>query len=169
MNRFVVVLLVCLLLLLYVRSPIDLLPDRIGLLGLLDDLLLAFFAVWWLRRGGGAQRPRMTARQRARGPAGFGAAGAGQRAGEGRAGQGGAEGDDARDAASGAEPAWDPYAVLGVARDASAEEIARAYREQMKLYHPDRVAGLGRELQELAHRKAVEIQRAYAELSQRDA
>ena len=30
MNRFVVVLLVCLLLLLYVRSPIDLLPDRYG-------------------------------------------------------------------------------------------------------------------------------------------
>jgi hypothetical protein len=37
----------------------------------------------------------------------------------------------------------------------------------MKLYHPDRVADLGHELQELAHRKALDIQRAYAELGGR--
>ena len=59
---------------------------------------------------------------------------------------------------------WDPHAVLGVARGASREEIARAYREQLKRYHPDRVADLGPELQRLAHQKTVDIQRAYAEL-----
>lgn len=62
---------------------------------------------------------------------------------------------------------WDPYAILGVARGASSEELARAYHAQMKLYHPDRVANLGQELQELAHRKSLDIQRAYAELAGR--
>ena len=60
---------------------------------------------------------------------------------------------------------WDPCAVLGVARGASRDEIVRAYREQLKRYHPDRVADLGPELQQVAHRKTVELQRAYAELT----
>jgi DnaJ-domain-containing protein 1 len=59
---------------------------------------------------------------------------------------------------------WDPHAVLGVPTGASPDEVARAYREQMKRYHPDRVADMPAEFQELAHRKALEIQRAYAEL-----
>ena len=62
-------------------------------------------------------------------------------------------------------PGWDPHAVLGVARGASREVITRAYREQLKRYHPDRVADLGTELQQLAHRKTVELQRAYGELT----
>jgi len=136
-------------LLLYVRSPIDLLPDRMGLLGLVDDLLVAFAAVWWLRRRSGQVRPRSTARQRARGPTGR----AGASSGDARAHREGGE-----------EQPWDPYAVLGVGPDASPEEISRAYRAQMKLYHPDRVADLGTELREVAHRKALEIQRAYDEL-----
>ena len=45
---------------------------------------------------------------------------------------------------------WDPYAVLGIARGASHDQIVRAYREQLKLYHPDRVADLGPELQQLS-------------------
>jgi len=60
--------------------------------------------------------------------------------------------------------AWDPWAVLGIRRDASHDEIAHAYREQMKRYHPDRVADLGDELRNMAHQKAIDIQRAYTEL-----
>jgi DnaJ-domain-containing protein 1 len=60
---------------------------------------------------------------------------------------------------------WDAHAVLGVPRGASSEAVTQAYRDRLKEYHPDRVAGLGRELQELAHRKTVDIQRAYAELT----
>ena len=61
-------------------------------------------------------------------------------------------------------PGWDPYEVLGVAHGASNDEITQAYRERMKQYHPDRVADLGPELRELAHRKTIEIQRAWTEL-----
>jgi DnaJ-class molecular chaperone len=52
-----------------------------------------------------------------------------------------------------------------VGRGASREEIVQAYREQLKRYHPDRVADLGPELQQVAHRKTVDLQRAYAELT----
>ncbi len=34
----------------------------------------------------------------------------------------------------------------------------------MKEYHPDKVAHLGEELQELAHKKSLDIQRAYQQL-----
>ena len=37
-------------------------------------------------------------------------------------------------------PAFDPYAVLKVAKDASPEEIRLAYHRMAKLYHPDRIA-----------------------------
>ncbi len=60
---------------------------------------------------------------------------------------------------------WDPWGVLGVPRGASRDQIAQAYREQIKRYHPDRVADLGPELQHVAHQKTVELQRAYAELT----
>ena len=60
--------------------------------------------------------------------------------------------------------AWDPHAVLGVGPDASREEITRRYHEELKRYHPDRVADLGVELQRLAHQKTIELRRAYDEL-----
>jgi len=59
------------------------------------------------------------------------------------------------------EKAFDPYEILGIARGASKEVIKKSYREQMKLYHPDRVAHLGEALKELANQKAKEIQRAF--------
>ena len=55
--------------------------------------------------------------------------------------------------------------ILGVKRGASREEIRAAYRREMSKYHPDKVAGLGVELQELANLKAQAINRAYNELS----
>ena len=60
---------------------------------------------------------------------------------------------------------WDPYDVLGVPRGASREAITRSYHAQLKRYHPDRVADLGEELRELAHRKTIELRRAYDELT----
>ncbi|MCP4036220.1 MAG: DnaJ domain-containing protein, partial [bacterium] len=60
--------------------------------------------------------------------------------------------------------AFDAYNVLGVARSASSDVIKAAYRARMKEYHPDKVAHLGEELQNLAHEKSQEIQRAYRQL-----
>jgi preprotein translocase subunit Sec63 len=62
---------------------------------------------------------------------------------------------------------WDPHAILGVPPGASEEVVAQAYRDRLKEYHPDRVASLGAELQDLAHRKTLDIQRAYGELTRR--
>lgn len=60
---------------------------------------------------------------------------------------------------------FDPYEILGVTPTASTQEIKSSYRNQMKLYHPDRVAHLGDALRELANRKTQDIQRAFEQLS----
>lgn len=53
----------------------------------------------------------------------------------------------------------DPYQVLGVSRDASDEEIKRAYRRLAKKYHPDLNPG-----NEEAARKMQQINAAYEQI-----
>ena len=53
------------------------------------------------------------------------------------------------------------YEVLGVPEHASFKEVRAAYRKLMQEYHPDRVANLGKELRDLAERKAKKINEAY--------
>jgi DnaJ-class molecular chaperone len=66
---------------------------------------------------------------------------------------------------AGVDATWDPYAELGVSQGASRDVITRAYHEQVKRYHPDRVVDLGVELQRLAHSKTIALRRAYDELT----
>jgi len=70
-----------------------------------------------------------------------------------------------RPSREGGRPGGDAWAVLGVPRGATREEVTAAYRDLMKRYHPDRVADLGDELQQVAHEKTLQIQRAYDELT----
>ncbi|MEW6741472.1 MAG: DnaJ domain-containing protein [Planctomycetota bacterium] len=59
----------------------------------------------------------------------------------------------------------DPYEVLGLdPRSATEEAIRTAHRELAKQYHPDRVAHLAPEFQELAARRFKAIQRAREQL-----
>ena len=58
-----------------------------------------------------------------------------------------------------APPHW--TTVLELPPDAGVEQIRDAYRRLIGQYHPDKVASLGRELQELAEAKSKEIALAY--------
>ena len=125
----------------YLVFPRDLIPDYLGRgLGLIDDLSLIAFLTYFYRSHLRDQKARATA---------------------GRAEQ------DRRGSASRAEgprDSFDPYAILGIAPSASQEEIKAAYKARMHEYHPDKVAHLGEELRRVAHRKAIEIQRAYEQV-----
>ena len=76
-----------------------------------------------------------------------------------------AENSERRGSALQSNEVFDAFTVLGLRRGASRAEIHAAYRREMANYHPDKVAHLGRELQELAKRKAQSINQAYSELT----
>lgn len=53
----------------------------------------------------------------------------------------------------------DPYSVLGVSRDASMDEIKKAYRKLSRKYHPD--ANINNPNKEEAEEKFKQVQQAY--------
>lgn len=129
--------------LLYVLSPFDLIPDVLIGPGWLDDLAVVALVGYFLWRFQG----RAAGRQ----PGGGTPAG----------GEAGARAEGTR------ERAEDPYAVLGLDPSASPEEAKAAYRRLVAQYHPDKVSHLGKEFQDLAHQRLIEIQRAYERLTGR--
>ena len=142
MNRWVLAILVIAGVALYIRSPVDLLPDRMGAMGLVDDLVALGLGLWWFWR----RLPRF--------PAGASPGG------------GGAASSSSPD--SSPEPkAFDPHEILGVGRRASSDEVKRAYHDRLREYHPDRVDHLGDDLRELAHLRTLDIRRAYDELKKK--
>jgi len=143
--------LLLMLLVLYVLSPIDLLPDVLGLPGRLDDFLVAAAGLLYLHR---IQRSKSGRKE----PAG---------AGRNRDGAGRPTGDQPETPGSADQAAGrsgDPYEVLGLSPETSFEEIRRRYKEQLLLYHPDRVQHLGREFQELAEQRTRELNAAFEEV-----
>lgn len=57
---------------------------------------------------------------------------------------------------------YDPYAVLGLTRNATDEEIKKAYRSLSRKYHPD--ANVNNPHKEQAEEKFKEIQQAYQQI-----
>ena len=51
----------------------------------------------------------------------------------------------------------DAYKVLGLTKDATDDEIRKAYRKLALQYHPDRVATLGDDVKEAAKKKFQEL------------
>ena len=56
----------------------------------------------------------------------------------------------------------DPYRVLGIARDASDEEVKKAYRSLSRKYHPD--ANVNNPNKDAAEEKFKQIQQAYTQV-----
>lgn len=57
---------------------------------------------------------------------------------------------------------FDPYSILGVSRDASDEEIKKAYRRLSRKYHPD--ANINNPNKDQAEEKFKEIQQVYDQI-----
>lgn len=147
-------ILLALIALVYLISPLDLIPDLLlPLVGWIDDAFIVGLIIYYLRfnrlpgffnqpRGGqdGEQTQESTAdrknqeqpRNRSQGP--------------------------------GTAPPKKPHEILGVAENATRDEIQAAFRAAAKQYHPDRVASLGKEFQELANLKFIEIKDAYTRM-----
>jgi hypothetical protein len=131
---------------LYLLSPVDVLPDFLPVLGWLDDLIVLGVLAWVLIARQRGQSPWDVFRGRMGG-------------GPSHRRSGPRPEDLTADFSS-----MDPHTLLEVSPHASPGEIKTAYKRAVARYHPDKVAHLGAEFQELAHKKLLAIQQAYETL-----
>lgn len=71
------------------------------------------------------------------------------------------------DDAAGGETLKSPYTILEVDRNATPDEIKKAYRRLVNKYHPDKVVHLGEEFKKLAEKRFNEVQEAYQKIKDR--
>jgi uncharacterized membrane protein YkvA (DUF1232 family) len=138
----------------YTLCPYDLFPDFIIGGGWLDDLIILYFLWRYFYAHKGKRYRYESFYQKSR------------QSYEGESGKGfsGNKSTDDGYRFREKDSAKDPYTVLGIGRDASREEIKRAYRRLASKYHPDKVIHLGEEFRKLAEKRFKEIQMAYQEL-----
>ena len=140
------------LVLLYVISPYDLLPDFIIGPGWLDDLILVGVLWYFLY----ALKKKRTAFQQFHR----------QNDQFHRRNQGDKyyEKDQFHSDSFESSTLKDPYRILGLEKTATDAEIKQAYRHLASKYHPDKVEHLGEEFRILAEKRFKEIQEAYQKL-----
>ncbi|MBL0700447.1 MAG: DnaJ domain-containing protein [Desulfosarcina sp.] len=140
--------------LLYIICPYDLMPDFIPGWGWLDDLVI--FWLMWRKFYSGKKKPSS-----------FGYSGQQNRQSYNQAynrTNNKSYNKEQKQESSYSTGIKDPYNVLDVSRNASPEEIKKAYRKLANQYHPDKVAHLGDEFKKLAEERFKEIQEAYQTL-----
>ena len=154
MNIFIKILLI-IILLIYILSPFDIMPDFAPFWGWIDDALLAGLLYYYFTRG---RLPNFvtsifgrSVKDKAR------------PFGGGRNDRRSTSPDDNGSGANSGKK--NSYEILGLKPGASEEEIHTAYRKAAQEYHPDKVAHLGEALQKLAREKFIEIQNAYETLT----
>jgi DnaJ-domain-containing protein 1 len=151
--------------LIYFLSPIDILPDHLGVPGVVDDILFILFLIYLFRK---IIRPESIQNRKFReftksffsksysNNPGFGDTRNEQTQTEG--------GSTDQSTGSPDLDARDPYTVLGIPPGSSKDEIRKAYHGLSKKYHPDMVNHLGAEFRDLAHKKFINIRKAYETL-----
>ena len=146
--------LIYLILILYVISPYDILPDFLVGLGWIDDLIVLGILYWYhfiYRRAKMRAQPEQASYQE----------------GEGTKREYHQEEQQQKAQTDRRFSRRDPYEILGVERGASLNEVKAAYRKLAVKYHPDKVDHLGDEFKVLAEKRFKEIQEAYQELVHR--
>ena len=162
--RKLFIVLIILFVVIYFIYPFDIFPDFFGLPGRIDDISLIGLAIWFIRKRllRNTQRFKNSFWQKSSMGNGFRQ---GQNGGRGQQYNykysGNKENEKKKTAQGARESSSDPYVILNVSRNATEDEIKKAYKELLKKYHPDKVAFLGEDFQKIAHTKMVEIQRAY--------
>jgi hypothetical protein len=158
-NKFLLILIA----LAYLISPIDLIPDLfVPFVGWIDDAFLIGLIIYYLRFNRLPNFFNWKSGNKNSGPGvGQGFArdyGRPQDSADSRANQG-EPGEHNRNRKSSVPQK--PHEVLGIHKNATTREIQEAFRDLAKRYHPDRVATLGKEFQDLANQKFIEIKEAY--------
>ena len=137
----------------YVFSPVDLFPDAIPFLGFFDDLSFVGLLMYYLRYKKLPDFSKFKISRRGSDERGFNS----DRS----------ERKETKDHHDVSGPGMDteytksPHEILEVRPGASQEEIQKAYRKAVSKYHPDKMAHLGKDFQELAQKRFLQIQKAY--------
>lgn len=151
-------ILIYLIPILYAIWPYDLLPDFFVGLGWIDDLIILGALYWYHFIHRPAKAREKFERER------YERASQQERGGRQEKAYQESQGSTERNNRFSSP---DPYKILGVNRNASADEIKIAYRKMALKYHPDKVDHLGDEFKDLAEKKFKDIQEAYQKLSVR--